>query len=1179
MSSEPLRTEVPKAADEKSKTSAAGPQVLPGNSATDRLNEVLVAYLRAEDAGQRVNRQQLLGQHPDLAAELEEFFQDHDELNHLAMPFRTVPADSLDTQPIDPAVTPLSPTLLFEPDAAVAAQPSQGPDDTFERTLPRPRLRYFGNYELLSEVARGGMGVVYKARQIRLNRIVAVKMILTGSLASAQEVRRFRAEAEAAAQLQHPNIVAIHEIGEFNHHHFFSMDYVSGKSLATLLSQQQWSPRQAAECVRIIAEAIQYAHSKGVLHRDLKPSNVLMEELGTHQPALEKSTISRSSSVALHRQLLVPKLTDFGLAKRALAGSSGDNEKPDSAQWLMSGAVVGTPSYMSPEQASGKSGKVGPPSDVYSLGAILYELVTGRPPFRADAPMDTLMQVLNSEPAPPRSLNPVIPTDLETICLKCLSKEPRQRYASAQQLADELQRFIHGEPILARPLGWLERGWRWCLRNRTVASLAATVVFCLVALSIGMTIAAVNLRSERNTALQNLDRAIRAESDATDKLWDSYLAQARAERWSGRAGRRFDSLDAIAKAAAIKPSEELRHEAIASLALPDMRVARRWKLNPAPPGAVTISFDDRLERYATYDASGTILVHRAADHAELLRLPGPGNMVEWTLRFSPDGRWLVAKYQDGSLRLWDLMTRDATLIVPSGVSLGAVDFSPDSLRLAIGHNDGSIHLHATESGLELGRISSLAQPYAIAFHPLKNKLAVSSHTSLQVVVVDAETGDVSKSMPHPAGVRGMSWRGDGSQLATACANGAVLVWDFPTGRTQTLDGHSATVTHVVFNHAGNMLASYGWDGATRLWEPHCKKLHVRVEGEFIAFSGFGPDDRVLPFKVGADDVGLWEIAPADECRTFGRGVPSHFSSDGRWLAATDEQGVRVWNVTTGCPSLFIAQRDAFSAQFLDGDTKLLISAENRLSLWPIEPVSRASPETLVAGSRLEVTASALPVLGPAHVTSDARWLLTEQLGAHAPVLIDLQQRTHRTFEGQHVSRNLFLAISPSARWVASGTWKGTGVKIWDAESGRPVADLLVEGNSNALFSPDEKWLVTGCGAEFRFWEVGSWQPRHSVARDHAGDIWGRMAFAPAGDLLAASIAREGGLQLLDPDSGQTLAMLTAPNQQTPACFSPDGQQLAVTAEGGIIQVWNLALVRERLSRMKLAWPSRSAQSR
>ncbi len=300
------------------------------------------------------------------------------------------------------------------------------------------------------------MGVVYKARQRTLNRTVALKMMRSGSLASDSEVRRFRSEAQAAAKLQHPNVVAIHEVGEQDGRLFFSMDYIEGQNLAQVVRKSPLPPERAARYVRTIAEAIHYAHQRGILHRDLKPANILIDAKDE------------------------PRVTDFGLARQIEVNSD----------LTVSGAVLGTPSYMPPEQAAGKRREIGPASDVYSLGAILYDLLTGRPPFRADTPLDTLRQVIDTEPAPPRLLNRKIPRDLETICLKCLAKPPGQRYPSAQELADDLGRFLKHEPIQARPVGRLGRLWRWSRRNPVVGGLTGSTVLLLVM----MTIAAVLFR-------------------------------------------------------------------------------------------------------------------------------------------------------------------------------------------------------------------------------------------------------------------------------------------------------------------------------------------------------------------------------------------------------------------------------------------------------------------------------------------------------------------------------------------------------------------------------------------------------------------------------------------------------------------------------------------------------------
>jgi tRNA A-37 threonylcarbamoyl transferase component Bud32 len=315
---------------------------------------------------------------------------------------------------------------------------------------PGAHVRYFGDYELLDEIARGGMGIVWKARQTSLKRDVALKMIRNGALAGSDEVARFLREAEAAANLQHPNIVAIHEVGEHGGQHYFSMDYVSGRDLGAIVKDGPLSPRSAARYVKIIADAVHFAHQRGTLHRDLKPQNVLIDASDQ------------------------PRITDFGLAKLM----------KDDSQMTQSGMVLGSPSYMPPEQAAGCQGDVGPASDVYSLGAILYELLTGRPPFHGSTPMATLCAVLQEEPTAPRRLKADVPLELETICLKCLDKSPSARYPTARALAEELDRFLKGEPIQARPAGAVRKTVSWVRRHPGV--LAAFAALIIVALAFGV---------------------------------------------------------------------------------------------------------------------------------------------------------------------------------------------------------------------------------------------------------------------------------------------------------------------------------------------------------------------------------------------------------------------------------------------------------------------------------------------------------------------------------------------------------------------------------------------------------------------------------------------------------------------------------------------------------------------
>jgi WD40 repeat protein len=572
------------------------------------LDEVITAYLKAVEAGTAPDQEAWLARYPELASDLAAFFVGQNQVEKL--------------------VAPLQQALA--PDTALHEAPTLSPSPT-PSAMPLTKIRYFGDYELLDEIAHGGMGVVYRARQVSLNRIVALKMILAGQLASPEDVARFHREAEAAANLDHPNIVPIYEVGEHEGQHYFSMKLVEGGSLAERVASGEGrgaskeDQKKAAELVATIARAVHHAHQRGILHRDLKPANILMDGQGR------------------------PNVTDFGLARR-VEGDPGHTRI---------GSILGTPSYMPPEQA--RSEKVLTTGvDIYSLGAILYELLTGRPPFRAETPLDTIMQVLDSEPQHPRLLNPRIDPDLETICLKCLEKEPAKRFGSAEALAEDLERWSRGEPIEARRSNLAERCVKWVRRRPTIAALSAA---CFVVLIVGMS--GVFYQWYQTQRAWQAEKTARGDADEKGQL-----AIARAEELTRQHQQLQEELhqsNLLRSDLLVRSNDFSQAEALlwrSYLARPDTRDRRAW-------WRLWNLYRERPRRSAW--------LTDAREGAFLRKVV-----------FSPDGRRL-AIVRGGIVSIHDALTgrEQATLRISPAMAVDLA-FAPDNSRLAVAHLEGGI---------------------------------------------------------------------------------------------------------------------------------------------------------------------------------------------------------------------------------------------------------------------------------------------------------------------------------------------------------------------------------------------------------------------------------------------------------------------------------------------------------
>jgi WD40 repeat protein/tRNA A-37 threonylcarbamoyl transferase component Bud32 len=1029
---------------------------------------------------------------------------------------------------------------------------------------PASLPRFIAGYEVLEELGRGGMSVVYKARQAHPNRLVALKVILAGGLADAERRARFLAEADAIARLRHPNIVQIYEVGRHAGLPYLALEHVEGGTLAQSLAAGTAQPaRQAGELIEKLARAVQHAHECGVIHRDLKPTNILLAGDGT------------------------PKITDFGLAKQPRL------------ELTTTGAVLGTPAYMAPEQAAGDTAAVGPASDVYTLGVILYELLTVRPPFQAATALETLEQVRCLEPVPPSRLQPKTPRDLETVCLKCLRKEPAQRYATAADLADDLRRFLDGRPIHARPLGWAGQLWRWCRRRPGVALLSASVVCLLLAIAAVSSLLAWRLGAEA-------ERARAAGRNANERLFQSYLDQAKASRQSGHLGQRFASLDALRRAAGLARSlgydagrlRDLRNEAITCLALADLREAQRWPVaeNRAWNGNAVqvhplVAFDGGLRLYAWADDQGIVRVNQAADDREVFHLQAPPGPTGSTLPFlSPDGRFLGVNYfpfdapfYTGWALIWDIRAGRRVRELTGANRACLLGFRPDSRAAVTGREDGSLHLHDLFGG-EDRRFPVGLKADRMAFRPDGRRLACSSQDRPEVRVVDVETGAVVQSLAHPAELWALAWSPDGQLLATGCDDRKAYVWDCRDWHQQAaLEGHHKPVTTVTFAPSGELLATGSTDGTTRLWDPISGTALVTAPGRCL---GFDRDEHRLAFHEGLE-LGVWEVATGTACRQLhygrlGNRTVAHsiasvedvgFGARGRLLAACGNDGVRFWDVAGDgeCGFLPLGRHETV---LFDADGKRLVTyGRTGLRVWPIEAGAGDPPSTLRIGPprRLPVP----PHEGRLRACRDRDWrvLALADSGNQQVLLVD-EARSSVTAVARGPRGVLDLSLSPDGRWLALSR-RVEGVSIWDVAGNRalvpPPADMAAAGEGTAVFSPDGRWLVAGRQNDYRAWRVGHWDetPR-LLPREHAGFWNGPLAFSPDGRLLA--LARTPlEIQLVDLTTFQEVARLLAPDARhiLALCFSLDGGRLAAATENRIIQLWDLRAVGPVLRDMGL----------
>ena len=961
--------------------------------------------------------------------------------------------------------------------AAARSRPS-GRSAALEAGGASDKLGRLGDYELLECIATGGMGVVYKARQSSLNRVVAVKVILSGRLATEAELRRFHTEAEAAGRLDHPNIVPIYEVGEEEGRHYFAMKFIEGGSLAARTAGG--APVEAARLMATAARAVHHAHQRGVLHRDLKPANILVDAHGE------------------------PHLTDFGLARLA-AQDSG---------LTLPGTVMGTPAFMAPEQAAGATRELTTAADVYGAGAVLYFLLTGRAPFGGGTPAETLRRVLDEEPARPGALRPGLDRDLETVCLKCLEKDPARRYPSALACAEDLERWLRHEPIHARPAGTWEVAAKWVRRHPARAALLAVIALSAAALVTLQHANRVSLKGERNRAL--------AQEEATrQNLYAADVFLAQQALAGGNPGLARRALEAHVPQAGEK----------------DLR-GFEW-------------------RHFWSQCQG--------DHLAVLDAHPAG---AWCVAFSADGRRLATGGDDRMIRVWDVAARAVrqTLYQSNGAVV-ALGFSGDGRRLLAGTAVSGVSVWDLESAAIVARCSTESARVTVAG---ELELAAISRTIFPdsgreniVILHDVRTGATNAVLRHAGGRAAIS--PDGRRVAAAAREG-FAIWDAREARQIETHPTGEARSAFLYSRDGRRLAVFAANGRNvQVWEAGAVAPLAEFAVPDAKFHGgeFSPDGRRLATCGTDQSIHIWEIATgrklgdlkghANEVRAV------TFSPDGRMLASAGKDGtVRLWDAEPPRPGSF--PTNVFPPCALSEDGQRLASQDRfgrrtnvQSLIWsvadwtatPVEAAAGAQPIAFLPSGGLLVMSR--PLQG------ETLWLRRCAPGGGEARAVPLPGSDRPRTATDYSSRGDLFAL---------GSYDGQ-ICVWRASDGAALP--MLRGPSNEVrmirFAPDGRTIASfALRAGLKIWSVDDGR----VLREWplaAGDV-SDLAYSPSGELLAAADSGNA-IRLWNVTNGGAVATFTGHAEPVlRLAFTPDGRTLASTSEDGTVKLWSVAARRE-----------------